>query len=241
MAKRVLSVDVLLRDAIAYVPTYGFSMTAIRHAAMDYADRAPDRSGVAPGRDRDRALTHLFPGPDTAPTSAPRRLFQAWDDDMSTQMVSSAEPHADAAAGTPNDAFNATLALLHDRLGASGPVRAHLLPVRPPTDPGLRTAEQHIYPYTRARHTAGRRDAVAAAYRRRAKPDAPGATCVPACGPRMHSSGHHREPRCTSRYLRSLIGTPSAHDWRLRTAPPSLRWRHSRSGHWPKAKRFSTA
>lgn len=72
----------------------------------------------------DRALTVMFPGPDAAPTSAPRRLFQAWDNQLTEELYEKYRSKSEAA----NDG-NA-VQWLCDRLTKNESVKPHLLLVR---------------------------------------------------------------------------------------------------------------
>lgn len=116
-------VQALLRSALAHVPSKGFTVAAIRNAAQDSSKLVGDSRGQT----LDRALERLFPGPDTAPTSGPRRLFQVWDDDASRQMMletSTGDEHVPY-----EKAFQGAIKLLENRLLVSAAVRPHLLPV----------------------------------------------------------------------------------------------------------------
>lgn len=119
-----VAVDTLLRASLVHVPALGFSRASVRKTLMDRANMV---EGI-PISDVDRALSVMFPGSDTAPMSAPRRLFQVWDADASLRafgkncVPSDVNPKKDAA-------LEATLSLLRSRLAKSAEVREHLLPV----------------------------------------------------------------------------------------------------------------
>lgn len=108
-------VEALLRASLVHVPENAFSLAAIRQTLLKQRQHN--------AADVDRALSVLFPGPDAAPTSAPRRLFQAWDD-RATMHVNGVFEEKDK-----ND-MNVTVQWLCDRLAYNDPVRPHLLPVR---------------------------------------------------------------------------------------------------------------
>lgn len=119
-----MGVQQLLRAALPHIPREGFTLAAVRRAIEENARLSSqmDETRV------DRALEQLFPGKDTAPTSAPRRLFQAWDDEMCAKMMSQGK-----LSGTPvpyESAVQNAVGLLQDRLRASATVQPHLLPVR---------------------------------------------------------------------------------------------------------------
>lgn len=117
-------VRTLLRAALPHVPNKGFSLAAVREAA-EQSDRF---AGHIDRLTMERALERLFPGEDTAPTAAPRRLFQVWDDDACAKMVAQGGSHN---AQVPyQDAVQNAIGLLRDRLHTSAAVRPHLMPVR---------------------------------------------------------------------------------------------------------------
>ena len=109
-------VEALLRASLVHVPENSFSSTAIRMTLL----KQQQQHNAA---DVDRALSVLFPGPDSAPTSAPRRLLQAWDD-MATIHVN------DTFKEKNKNGMDMTVQWLCDRLAYNDPVRPHLLPVR---------------------------------------------------------------------------------------------------------------
>lgn len=125
------AVHALLRSALPHVPSKGFSLAAIR-VAVEESVLLKQKAGeeTATPTNVDRALERLFPGPDTAPTSGPRRLFAAWDQEAGTQMVSDAKTAFGADPKNNHDAFQGSVELLSDRLCASAVVQPHLLPVR---------------------------------------------------------------------------------------------------------------
>ncbi|WFD39357.1 uncharacterized protein MJAP1_002330 [Malassezia japonica] len=123
------AVHALLRSALPHVPSKGFSLAAIR-VAVEESVLLKQKAGeeTATPTNVDRALERLFPGPDTAPTSGPRRLFAAWDQEAGTQMVSDAKTAFGADPKNNHDAFQGSVELLSDRLCASAVVQPHLLP-----------------------------------------------------------------------------------------------------------------
>ncbi|WFD07628.1 P-type Ca(2+) transporter [Malassezia vespertilionis] len=128
MAGRV-AVDRVLQSALPLVPEYGFTLAAVRKAI----ESNPMSSATSQQpKDLDRVLAILFPGPDTAPTSAPRRLFQAWDDEAWASTVSNftdkAVRDAKAERIPCQAAFDSAVHLLSDRLSYSTIVQPHLLP-----------------------------------------------------------------------------------------------------------------
>ncbi|WFD29753.1 hypothetical protein MSPP1_000765 [Malassezia sp. CBS 17886] len=120
LARSRVAVDELLKAALAQVPAKGFTMAAVYEAAKRLAP-APSADAHAP---LDRTLEQLFPGPDTAPTSAARRLFHTWDAMYS--FPSLLEP---PQAELPHVAVDAkAISMLSDRLAYSAAVKPHLLP-----------------------------------------------------------------------------------------------------------------
>lgn len=115
MAAGRQGVEALLRASLMHVPETSFSSAAIRTTLLKQQQRN--------AADADRALSILFPGPDPAPTSAPRRLFQAWDD-KATMHVN------DLFKEKNKNDMDLTVQWLCDRLAYNDPVRPHLLPVR---------------------------------------------------------------------------------------------------------------
>ncbi|WFD25156.1 hypothetical protein MNAN1_000120 [Malassezia nana] len=72
----------------------------------------------------DRALSVMFPGPDAAPTSAPRRLFQAWDNQLTEELHEKYKPTSEAKNdGNDENAMQ----WLCDRLTKNESVKPHLL------------------------------------------------------------------------------------------------------------------
>lgn len=119
----------ILQAALPYIQQYGFTSGAIREALkgapqLASADTSPAQIS--------RALSVLFPGPDAAPTSAPRRLFGMWDSAARERYIVGSEDTAFGAISTrvpANEAFDGAVALLQRRLVASGDVQSHLLRV----------------------------------------------------------------------------------------------------------------
>lgn len=108
-------VEALLRASLVHVPENAFSLAAIRKTLL----KQQQNNAAAV----DRALSVLFPGPDPAPTSAPRRLFQAWDD-RATMHINGVFEEKE------KNSMDVTVQWLCDRLAYNDPVRPHLLPVR---------------------------------------------------------------------------------------------------------------
>ena len=104
-----------MRASLAHVPENAFSLAAIRKTLLKQQQHN--------AADVDRALSVLFPGPDPAPTSAPRRLFQAWDDRATMHVNGMFEEKE-------KNSVDVTVQWLCDRLAYNDPVRPHLLPVR---------------------------------------------------------------------------------------------------------------
>ena len=115
----------LLRASLAHIPTHGFSMAAVRKAIEADAALLGAAHDAKPA-ERDRALDALFPGPDSAPTSAPMRLFYTWDNEAHKATIQARDPHPP----TREAAFQDAVGQLENRLGASDAVRGHLLRVR---------------------------------------------------------------------------------------------------------------
>ncbi|SHO76424.1 Uncharacterized protein MSYG_0762 [Malassezia sympodialis ATCC 42132] len=107
------AVESLLRAALAHVPSKGFTLVSIRSAIPTASQWKP--SNV------DRALSVMFPGPDSASTSAPRRLFQTWDNHV-TEELNEKFRHV---TGLSND--EQAVQWLCDRLMKSDAVKSHLL------------------------------------------------------------------------------------------------------------------
>jgi len=107
------AVESLLRAALAHVPSKGFTLASIRSAIPTASQWKP--SNV------DRALSVMFPGPDAASTSAPRRLFQTWDNHV-TEELNEKFRHV---TGLSND--EQAVQWLCDRLMKSDAVKSHLL------------------------------------------------------------------------------------------------------------------
>ena len=107
------TVESLLKGALVHIPRYGFTLEAIK-------------AGTSGAVEHEKSLHALFPGPDYKPTSAPRRLFGAWDANARQEsIVKTADPPKSRA-----EAYDAALRLLQCRLDASADVQGHLLPVR---------------------------------------------------------------------------------------------------------------
>ncbi|WFC98109.1 glycerol kinase [Malassezia yamatoensis] len=123
MATGQVGVQKLLRESIPFVSTYGFTRVAVKKALEK---QLASQGDVEPLR-VERALEQLFPGEDAAPTSAPRRLFQAWDDEACSTMMSVSGPRDHL---NPNkEAIGDAVYLLHTRLSTSASARSHLLPI----------------------------------------------------------------------------------------------------------------
>lgn len=114
----------LLRAALPHVPSQGFSLAAVQKAA----EQSERFAGRIDRLTMERALERLFPGEDTAPTAAPRRLFQVWDDDACAKMAAQRDSHVTEISY--QKAVQNAISLLRDRLHTSAAVRPHLMPVR---------------------------------------------------------------------------------------------------------------
>ena len=110
-----IAVQELLRKSLVHVPTKGFTVAAIRQTLQEYPN--VDAAKL------DRALAALFPGPDSASTAGPRRLWQAWDNEVLKRMKQEY-----SNKGTETHAYESTVDWLCERLKHSVPVRSHLLP-----------------------------------------------------------------------------------------------------------------
>lgn len=107
------AVEGLLRAALAHVPSKGFTLDSIKAAIPATAEWKS--SNV------DRALSVMFPGPDGASTSAPRRLFQTWDHQVTEELN---ENYSNNTEITSDDR---AVQWLCDRLMKSQAVKPHLL------------------------------------------------------------------------------------------------------------------
>ncbi|KAN0064486.1 hypothetical protein ACQY0O_002112 [Thecaphora frezii] len=97
----------LLHRALPSIPLHGFTTSSLLHANPNLTAST---------------LSRLFPGPDTAATSAPRQLFAAWDRSALDSMVA----HLDAEEGE-RGAFQTVVKALQERLERSADVHFHLV------------------------------------------------------------------------------------------------------------------
>lgn len=139
-----VTVESLLRGGLSHVPRYGFTLKAIV-------------SGTRGAAENEWALRTLFPGPDYKATSAPRRLFDAWDNDARRRAF---VPLSDAPANH-DEAHKRAISLLEKRLDLSSDVQGHLLPAfallstYPATDASLSRAVAALLPIVSALPTTG--------------------------------------------------------------------------------------
>lgn len=139
-----VTVESLLRGGLSQVSRYGFTLKAIE-------------SGTKGAAANEWALRTLFPGPDYKATSAPRRLFDAWDNDARQRAF---VPLSDAPANR-EEAHKMAISLLEKRLDLSSDVQAHLLPAfallstYPTTDASLSRAMTALLPIIRTLPTTG--------------------------------------------------------------------------------------
>lgn len=104
-------VEALLRASLAHIPTKGFTASAIRTII--------EEQNTHQSSDIDRALSILFPGPASSPTSAPRRLLQTWD-------LAASESVKEKYTKEIRKDFEMTVQWLCTRLAYNDPVRPHL-------------------------------------------------------------------------------------------------------------------
>lgn len=104
-------VEALLRSSLAHIPTKGFTASAIRTTIEEQNTHCSS--------DIDRALSILFPGPASSPTSAPRLLLQTWD-------LTASESVKEKYTKEKRNDFELTVRWLCTRLAYNDPVRPHL-------------------------------------------------------------------------------------------------------------------
>lgn len=131
----------LLLAALPHVPQHGFTPAAVLAGVAQSWPHPPTKAPVD-----DAALRNLFPGPPSAETSLPIRLFRRWDAHQLLQVKSAGVAYPSAAPLSPAPAqgqqqqppqqsqqtYHMAIRVLQRRLEYSQPVRQHLTEVRAP-------------------------------------------------------------------------------------------------------------